>query len=197
MKIEEIYMSKLFIPVLLGTVREGRKSEAVAEYIKSIIENRDDVTTELVDPRDLKLSGDGNNEGANDPRYSDITRRADGFVIVVPEYNHSFPGSLKRMLDSELKNYIHKPASLVGVSAGGWGGIRAIQSLVPVLRELGMAVTFSDVMVTNSYKAFDEEGRPTNDHLVSGVEKALDELIWYSKTLKWGRKNLPNKFHEK
>lgn len=194
---KEHIMDELFIPVLLGTTREGRKSEAVASYIKSVIESRDGVTTELIDPRDLKFEGDGNNEGANDPRYTDITARADGFIIVVPEYNHSFPGSLKRMLDSELKNYIHKPAGLVGVSAGGWGGIRAIQSLVPVLRELGMAVTFSDVMVTNSYKAFDEEGQPTNDHLVSSVEKLLDELIWYAKTLKWGRENLPNKFHEK
>ncbi len=189
-------MNELFIPVLLGTTREGRKSEAVAGYIKSVLDSRDSITTEIVDPRDLKLEGDGNNEGANDPRYTDITSRADGFIIVVPEYNHSFPGSLKRMLDSELKNYIHKPAGLVGVSAGAWGGIRAIQSLIPVLRELGMAVTFGDVMVTNSYKAFDD-GKPTSKHLAPSVEKALDELIWYAKTLKWGRENLPNKFHEK
>ena len=190
-------MKELFIPVLLGTTREGRKSEVVAKYIKSVVESRDGVMTELVDPRDLELSGDGNNEGTNDPKYTDITTRADGFIIVVPEYNHSFPGSLKRMLDSELKNYIHKPASLVGVSAGGWGGIRAIQSLVPVLRELGMAVTFNDVMVTDSYKAFDAKGKPTNEHLIPSVEKSLDELIWYAKTLKWGRENLPNKFHDK
>lgn len=189
-------MDELFIPVLLGTTREGRKSEATAKLIIEMIEAREGLSSELVDPRDLKLTGDGNNEGANDPKYSDITARADGFIIVVPEYNHSFSGSLKRMLDSELKNYIHKPAGLVGVSSGGWGGIRAIQSLVPVLRELGMAVTFNDVMVTDSYKAFDESGQPTNEKLEPSIEKSLDELVWYAKTLKWGRENLPNNHHE-
>lgn len=190
-------MDELFIPVLLGTTREGRKSEAAANLIKEMIEAREGLSSELVDPRDLKLVGDGNNEGANDSRYSDITARADGFIVVVPEYNHSFPGSLKRMLDSELKNYIHKPAGLVGVSSGGWGGVRAIQSLVPVLRELGMAVTFNDVMVTGSYKAFDENGQPTNEKLKPSIEKSLDELVWYAKTLRWGRENLPNLHHEK
>lgn len=190
-------MSELFIPVLLGTTREGRQSEAVAKYVQSQVAAREGLTSELIDPRELNLPGDGNNEGVNDPRYTDVTARADGFIIVVPEYNHSFPGSLKRMLDSELKNYIHKPVNLIGVSSGRWGGVRAVESLLPVLRELGMATTFSDVLVTNSYKAFDENGQPADSHLKSGLDKALDELIWYAKTLKWGRKNLPNKFHEK
>ena len=190
-------MAKLFIPILLGTVREGRKSEQAAVYIHKVITQNKEIESEIVDPRQLNLPGDGNNEGANDPRYSEITKRADGFIIVTPEYNHSFPGSLKRMLDSELKNYIHKPVVVAGVSAGGWGGIRAIQSLVPVLRELGMAVTFSDIMVTSSYKAFGEDGKPTNEKLKSGIETALTELIWYAKTLNWGKENLPSKYHEK
>jgi NAD(P)H-dependent FMN reductase len=180
---------RLFIPVLLGTVRKGRKSEAAAKFIVETIEQRDDMRTELVDPRELNLPGDGNNKGANDPRYSDITARADGFVIVTPEYNHGYPGSLKRMLDSELKNYIHKPTALVGVSSGRWGGVRAIEALVPVLRELGLAVTFNDVMVTDSYHAFDENDQPVNDALRSSLDKSLAELKWFAQTMKWGREN--------
>ena len=57
--------------------------------------------------------------------------RADAIVIVVPEYNHSFPGLLKHVLDSCLKEYIHKAVGVVGVSAGPFGGARVIQHLLP------------------------------------------------------------------
>jgi len=189
-------MDELFIPVLLGTSREGRKSETVAKYVVKAVNEREGLRSELVDPRELNLPGDGNNEGANDLKYSEITKNADAFIIVTPEYNHSFPGSLKRMLDSEYNNYVHKPVSLVGVSAGRWGGVRAIESLVPVLRELGMAVTLTDVMVAGVGDAFDENGEPKSEHLRPAIEAALDELAWYAKTLNWGKENLPNKYHQ-
>jgi NAD(P)H-dependent FMN reductase len=131
-----------------------------------------------------------------DPKYSGVTARADGFVVVVPEYNHSFSGSLKRMLDSESKNYIHKPVNLVGVSSGQFGGVRAIESLVPVVRELGMTVTFADVMVTNSKDAFDENNQPNDDQFEGRLYTALDELIWFARTLKYGRENFKNRYHE-
>ena len=68
--------------------------------------------------------------------------RADGLVIVAPEYNHGYPGILKHALDTNLKEYIHKPVGLCGVSAGGFGGTRVIESLLPVMRELGMVTIF-------------------------------------------------------
>jgi hypothetical protein len=68
--------------------------------------------------------------------------RADALVIVAPEYNHGYPGLLKHVLDTNLKEYIHKAAGIVGVSAGIFGGARAIQNLIPVLRELGLVTIF-------------------------------------------------------
>lgn len=188
-------MSDLFIPVLIGTTREKRQSEKPAVYIAEHLDEREGIESIIVDPRELDLPGDGNGPGAKDARYTEITEKADAFIIIVPEYNHSFPGSLKRMLDSELKNYIHKPVNLVGVSSGGFGGVRAIEALVPVVRELGMAVTFADVMVTNSKESFDDDNQPQNPKFTERLDEALDELIWYAKTLKYGRENLPNKHH--
>lgn len=189
-------MSDLFLPVLLGTTREKRRSIRPAKFIVEHLNARDGISSILVDPRELNLPGDGNDPEGKDPKYTEITEEADGFVIVVPEYNHSFPGSLKRMLDSELKNYIHKPVNLVGVSSGGFGGVRAIESLVPVVRELGMAVTFADVMVKGSKDAFDDNSQPTDIEFTARLDKAIDELVWYAKTLKYGRENLPNSYHE-
>src|SRR5882724_11633200 len=132
-------MEKLFIPILLGTVRPKRKSERVAELVYKVGQERTDIRVELVDPADYNFPYDGNDEENKDPRYTKLTAEADGFFIVTPDYNHAFPGTLKRMLDSELKNYIHKPVAFAGVSNGGWGGVRGVESLVPAVREMGLA----------------------------------------------------------
>ena len=56
--------------------------------------------------------------------------RADALVIVAPEHNHGYPGPLKHVLDTNLKEYVHKAAGIVGVSAGVFGGARVIQNLI-------------------------------------------------------------------
>lgn len=180
-------MADLYIPVLAGTTREKRKSIYAARLVAEIGNSIEGITTEVVDPKDFDFPGDGNDPEAKDPRYTDITKRADSFFIVTPEYNHSFPGSLKRMLDSELKNYIHKPVALAGVSGGGWGGVRAIESLVPVVRELGLAVTFTDVQFPHVDDLFDESGKLVKQEQRERVRKAWDELIWMTSALKSAR----------
>ena len=184
-------MDQLFLPVLEGTVREGRRSIHVARLIVNVANEYEQVESVLVDPRELHLPGDGNDDEVRDKRYSDITLRADGFVIVAPEYNHSIPGSLKRMLDSELKNYIHKPVAFAGVSAGPWGGIRAIESLVPMVREMGLVATFTDVQFPGVQNLFSDSGELQDEAYVKRVKRMLDELIWMATVLKQGRNDSP------
>lgn len=178
---------KLFIVVLAGTTRVQRKSFRAAQYVAEIGKTYPELEVELVDPKDFSFPGDGNDPEGKDPRYSALTAKADGFFIVTPEYNHSFPGSLKRMLDSELENYIHKPVALAGASSGGWGGVRAVESLVPSVREMGLVVTFTSTYFPRVQDAFDESGNPTDERTEAGVRKAYDELIWMAKVLKAGR----------
>src|SRR5690242_10309517 len=115
----------LSIPVLLGTTRQGRRSLHVAELMTRLVAARSGVETELIDIATLPLRVDDAGEAIKDPGFSAKMQRADRLVIVSPEYNHSFPGLLKHVLDSCLKEYIHKAAGVVGVSAGPWGGTRA------------------------------------------------------------------------
>src|SRR5438067_7182304 len=128
----------LTIAVLGGTTRAQRESIKAARYIAELGRTIHGVDIVFVDPTDFIFPGDGNDPEGKDPRYTEITAKSDAFFIVTPEYNHSFPGSLKRMLDSELANYIHKPVAFAGVSNGGWGGVRAIESLVNTVREMGL-----------------------------------------------------------
>jgi NAD(P)H-dependent FMN reductase len=180
----------LFIPVILGTVRKGRASENVAKFVFEEIKKRPNVTTELIDLRDLKLATDDAGEAIKDPKLAATLEHADGLVLVVPEYNHGYPGMLKHVLDSNLKEYIHKAAGICGVSAGGFGGTRMIQNLLPVLRELGLVTIFWDGNFSGAQKLFDAEGKLLDQSYVQRIDKFLGELIWMSKVLRYGRQNV-------
>lgn len=188
-------MAKLYIPVLAGTTREQRKSIFAARLVAEVGNTFDDIEAEVIDPKDFNFPGDGNDPEGKDSHYTEITKRADGFFIVTPEYNHSFPGSLKRMLDSELKNYIHKPVAYAGVSSGQWGGVRAIEQLVGAVREMGLVSTFTDVQFPKVQELFNENGELQNEAYKEYVKGAWTELIWITKVLKAGRENEPSKFH--
>ena len=108
----------LSIPVILGTSRKGRMSAHAARFVVDELRKREDVSTELIDIAELPMPVGDAGEGIKDPGFSEKMNAADALVIVVPEYNHSFPGLLKHVLDSCLKEYIHKTAGIVGVSAG-------------------------------------------------------------------------------
>lgn len=188
-------MAKLYIPVLAGTTREQRKSIFAARLVEEIGKTFDDIETELVDPKDFTFPGDGNDPEGKDPKYSEITKRADGFFIVTPEYNHSFPGSLKRMLDSELQNYVHKPVAFGGASSGQWGGVRAIEALVNTVREMGLVAISTDIQFPKVQELFNENGEILNQNYHKYVEKVWVELIWMAKVLKNGRDSVPSQYH--
>jgi NAD(P)H-dependent FMN reductase len=183
--------TQLFIPVILGTIRKGRASEHVARFVHAELARFPGVETELVDIRDIPLGWDDEGEALKDSRFSALCDRADGLLLVVPEYNHSFPGSLKRVLDTNLKEYIHKAVGVVGVSAGPWGGARMIQSLLPVLREIGLVTIFWDGNFPTAQKQFDADGNILDAATASRrLEKFFKELIWMSRTLRYGRRNI-------
>lgn len=180
-------MQPLKIAVLAGTTREKRESIKAAHLVAEIGKEQRGVEIIFVDPKDFHFPGDGNDPEGKDPRYTKITEEADAFFIVTPEYNHSIPGSLKRMLDSELKNYIHKPVAFGGCSNGRWGGVRAIEALTVTVREMGMVAIFTDVHFPNVDTLFDEMGEVIDPIYRKLVQKSYDELIWMAKVLKWGR----------
>ena len=192
-------MDKLFIPVLLGTNRKERNSIHPAKWLVGEIQKRDDIETRLFDVADFALPRDDYGQGLKDqfPEWKDAIIRADGLVIVSPEYNHGYPGSLKAVLDLLLREYVHKAVALVGVSAGPWGGTRLIEAMVPMVRELGLAVSFADLNFPKVQNTFDAEGKLLDPAFEKRAKDFLDELVWMSTALKWGRENVPSKYHQK
>jgi|SRR5215831_12744118 len=180
----------LFIPVILGTTRQGRMSAPAARLVTDEIAKRQGIDTELIDIAALPLPVTDAGEAIKDPTFSDKMNRADALVIVSPEYNHGYPGLLKHVLDSCLKEYIHKAVGIAGVSASPWGGTRVIQNLLPVMRELGLVTIFWDVNFSNVQNVFDEKGALKDDAFVRRIEKFLNELIWMARTLRYGREHV-------
>jgi NAD(P)H-dependent FMN reductase len=180
----------LFIPVILGTSRRGRQSAAAAALLVREIGRRPGVATELVDVAAVPTPVDDAGEAIKDDRFADRMARADGLVIVAPEYNHGYPGLLKHILDSCLKEYIHKAVGIAGVSAGPFGGTRVIQNLLPVMRELGLVTIFWDVNFSSVQDVFDGAGELRDPAFLRRIDKFLRELIWMSRTLRYGRANV-------
>ena len=186
---------QLFIPIILGTARQGRQSENVARFVFEQIKKRGEIETELIDVRKLPMKLEDAGEQMKDPKFSATIARCDGLIIVTPEYNHGYPGLLKHALDMNLKEYIHKAVGICGVSSGLFGGARVIEALLPVMRELGLVTIFEDVNFGNIGSVFDERGKLLDTNFIRRVDMFLDELIWMAKVLRYGRENIPSPYH--
>ncbi len=180
----------VFIPVILGSTRKGRMSENVARFVYDETRKKPGVETELVDILKINLAVDDAGEQIKDSYFSEVVDRADGLIFVVPEYNHGYPGMLKHLIDSNLKEYIHKAVGICGVSSGNFGGTRVIQNLLPVMREVGLVTIFWDGNFSKVKNLFDSKGKILDDAYYRRLDKFLNELIWMSKTLRYGRENI-------
>ena len=181
----------LFIPLILGTARQGRESERAARFVFELTKNRAGVETEFIDVRELPMKLNDAGEQMKDPKFAATIERCDALIIVTPEYNHGYPGLLKHALDMCLKEYIHKAVGICGVSAGTMGGARVIENLLPVTRELGLVTIFEDVNFGNVSTLFDERGNLLDQNFVRRVDGFLNELIWMARVLRHGRENIP------
>ena len=190
-------MTVLSLPVLLGTNRKDRLSVFAARWLVDQMSKREEIETRLFDVGDFDLPQHDYGEAVKTrfPEWREAIAKADGLVIVSPEYNHGYPGTLKAVLDLLLKEYIHKAVAFVGCSAGPWGGTRVIEAMVPMVRELGLAVTFTDLNFPYIQRTFDESGKILDSAFESRAKDFLDELVWMARVLRWGRETLPSKYH--
>jgi NAD(P)H-dependent FMN reductase len=173
-------MESVYIPVVLGTGREGRESVKVARYIESLLRAESGVTTETVDVLDHLETHFTIPAWADDKRaekWRKIARKADGFVFVVPEYNHSFPGEFKLLIDGAFKEYKDKPVGLVGVSDGKYGGVRMMEHLISLVLTLKMVPMPNTVATSNADKLFQDNGTPTDERYGEFARAMVKQLI--------------------
>jgi NAD(P)H-dependent FMN reductase len=168
----------------------GRMSQHAARLVTEELGKCMGVETDLIDIAKLPLPTNDAGEAIKQADFSAKMNKADALVVVSPEYNHGYSGLLKHVLDSCLKEYIHKAVGIVGVSVGPFGGTRVIQNLLPVMREIGLVTIFWDVNFSSVQKVFAKDGKLLDGSYIPRIGKFLKELIWMAKTLRQGREQI-------
>lgn len=186
----------LTIPVILGSVREGRHSIHPARLMVQKLTEAG-VQAQLVDFKALPLPfldcpkepNDYNKQYPNEnvQTWSGIADAADGFVIVTPEYNHGYPAVLKNALDWLFPEFKHKAVGFVGVSSGQVGGARAIEQLRPIMENFSMFAVRETVMFGPVKDAFDAGGNLIIDSYNKKIDGLIKSLLFSAQAMKDAR----------
>ncbi|CAL9317079.1 MULTISPECIES: NADPH-dependent FMN reductase [Streptomyces] len=184
----------LHVTLVVGSNRHGRFGPVVADWLLDRLRDRDDLVAEVVDvaEAELPMSFERTPEAA--AALAGITpklARADAFVVLTPEYNHSFPAGLKNLVDWHFSEWQAKPVALV--SYGGLsGGLRAVEHLRQVFAELHAVTVRDTVSFHNAGASFDDQGTlhdPTGPD--AAAKTMLDQLVWWGHALREARANRP------
>ncbi|GAB3676972.1 NADPH-dependent FMN reductase [Salinisphaera aquimarina] len=188
----------LRIGIILGSTRPGRRGDQIAAWVMNVLHQRGDADYELVDLADHDLGnldepGNPNHQQykhAHTREWSQLIESFDGYVFVVPEYNHSFPGALKNALDYVYREWNDKAAGIV--SYGGWAaGVRAAEALRLVLAELQVATVRAQPAV-QMIPSFASGVFVPADGLAATLGDMLDQLIIWSVCMQTARKMKSN-----
>lgn len=177
---------QLRVALVIASTREGRYADVVAGFVTPLLAARDDIELDVVDLADADVPA---HFGFDLPpaTAAAVARldQADAFVIVTPEYNHSYPATLKQMIDLSGNVWVRKAVGFV--SYGGLsGGLRAVEHLRVVLAERH-AATIRETVSFHSFP-FGENGMPDDlDAATKAVQAMADDLVWWGTTLRAGR----------
>ena len=177
----------MYIPIILGTAREGRESEKVARFMLAKAAEFG-LESEIIDVRDYRLlATDDTKTSEAAKRLMGVVLRADGIVIASPEYNHGYPGELKMMLDMLYEEYFGKPVGICGVSSGVFGGARMIEHLVATCARFHMLPTGEVLYFPRVQDLFDENGAVKKEAYHRRAKKFFAVLAEYAEALQSGR----------
>jgi NAD(P)H-dependent FMN reductase len=156
------------ISIISSSIRTGRKSHRVALYFEKYLKENNLATSEILDLKSYNFPVfEERLKFQEEPllqtlEFAKKIKLSDGVIIVTPEYNGSFPASLKNVIDLLYEEWYHKPIGISTVSAGAFGGSQVLISLQFVLWKmmaLTVPVTFSVSKIGDS---FDELGKAQN-----------------------------------
>ncbi|WP_370412881.1 NADPH-dependent FMN reductase [Streptomyces fradiae] len=189
----------LRVAVLVGSVREGRQGPAVTDWFTRVAAAHGGLELDVIDLAEVDLPlvmpGWG---GEVDPRavaaLAEVSPRlaaADAFVVVTPEYNHSFPAVLKNLIDWHRTEWYAKPVGFVSYGGLG-GGLRAVEQLRLVFAELHATTVRDSVSLHGPWSGLGEDGQPLDRTVAEGAAKGmLGQLTWWGRALRTARADLP------
>jgi NAD(P)H-dependent FMN reductase len=186
------------IATIVGSNRSGRFAPVVRDWFASRVAEHQEIVHDIIDlaetPLPSILPGFGGTVseqdmdmlGAVSPRLA----AADGFVVITPEYNHSFPGALKIAIDWHNTEWRAKPVGFVSYG-GVSGGLRAVEHLRLIFAELHAVTIRNTVSFANAREKFDPEGRPLDARADEAANHLIRQLTWWADVLRDGKARHP------
>lgn len=173
-------MASTRFAVIYGSTRKGRFCNTVAAWVSAGIEDRRGEPADIIDPAGRIRSAYA---GAIETRLE----AADAFIVVTPEYNHSYPAPLKALIDDYGDPWHAKPVGFVSYG-GASGGLRAVEHLRTVFAELHAVGLRDGVSFPNVWQQFDSNGRPVErERAERGLATMLARLEWWAGALREAR----------
>jgi len=173
------------IAILSASVRIHRRSQRVALYFKTYIEENKLATVEILDLNEYQFPVFNErlkyqpNPAPSVVEFAAKIKSAEGVIIVTPEYNGGYPAALKNVTDLLYDEWRRKPIAIATVSDGSFGGTQVITSLQFTLWKIRAWTVPAMFPVPKVGDNFDENGNATDK---AGTDKRakgfISELLW-------------------
>lgn len=177
------------LAVVLASTRDGRFGPTVGTWFTGLAEQRDDLAVDVVDLVETPVPyamGWGDPAPADAALFAAVTPRlaaADAFVVVTPEYNHSFPAPLKNLIDQHYVEWQAKPIGFVAYG-GLAGGLRAVEQLRQVFAELHAVTVRDTVSFHGAAGAFEGPEPRDPEGCGTAAKTMLDQVVWWARALR-------------
>ena len=159
-------MSRPTLHIIIASTRPGRVGPAIAAWFEGVAKEQGSFDVAVGHPMTGVYAFD------DTKKWSASVTRADAFVFVMPEYNHSFNAALKNAIDFLHREWNYKPVAFVsygGISAG----TRAVQSLKPTLTALSMFPLAEQVAIA-SHQQYLADGV---FHAAAGLDDVAQSML--------------------
>jgi chromate reductase len=178
------------ITVISGTNRTGNNSIKISRHVAEVYRGLGE-SVELLDLQELPAEATSPDVFADKPAslmtgFTEKVLAADGLVVVIPEYNGSFPGILKHFVDllPFPESFDCRPVAFIGLAAGYHGALRAVEQMQMVFAYRNAYLFNRRVFIPGVYKVLDEDGKITDDELKQRLEEQAVRFQSFIRALK-------------
>ncbi|HSU30744.1 MAG TPA: NAD(P)H-dependent oxidoreductase [Bryobacteraceae bacterium] len=180
------------IALIYGSTREGRFCDTVGRWAAAEISRDRNLVLDVIDPATLRLPDrHKQEETAEIAALKERIGRADAFIIITPEYNHSYPAALKFVIDSVHTQWQAKPVAFISYG-GVSGGLRAVEHLRGIFAELHAVTIRDSISFPHVWSRFDSEGKMREaDRAAKNMDTLLRQLTWWAVALADARRAMP------
>ncbi|MFE9456091.1 NADPH-dependent FMN reductase [Streptomyces californicus] len=185
---QETGSDPLRVAVIIGSTREGRIGDAVGRWFLERARERSELDLAVLDLADFDFPVHYPGRATGEmTEFTEEIARAEAFVVVTPEYNRSFPASLKQAIDFAYEEWQTKPVAFVSYGHGS-AGLYAVEQLRSVFTELHTVTLRNGVALDFLQQPLEESpSGPTGTRRDRSVRVMLDQLGWWGRALRDAR----------